>query len=210
MALTSTDLAELLGTALAVLAVPGPSVLFVVARGVAGGRPAALLAVVAVGLGLLVQVIAVAVGLGSLLTRSDLALTLVRAGGAVALIVLGIRAYRGRHDLAAEAAASAPGTRPARVLRDGVTVGVLNPKRLLLLVALLPQFVTTGGPPAPVQLLLLGGLVVGAGLVCDTVWGLAAGTARGWLKGRRAVLERFGAVAAAVMVALGLRLALTL
>jgi threonine/homoserine/homoserine lactone efflux protein len=103
----------------------------------------------------------------------------------------------------------APAAR-GRLLRDGVTVGVLNPKRLLLLVALLPQFTTTDGAPASVQLLALGLLVVGAAVVCDAAWGLAAGVARGPLRDRRDVLERFGAVAGAVMVALGVRLALTI
>jgi len=193
VALSPTDLVQLLATAFAVLAVPGPSVLYVVGRGVAGGRTSALLAVVAVALGLLVQVMAVAVGLGALLTRSDVALTVVRAVGAVVLVVLGVRAVRGRRRLAAEAEAAQPPAGAAQVLRAGVVVGALNPKRLLLLVALLPQFTTPGGLPSSVQLLALGGLVVAAALVCDTAWGLAAGAARGWLRGRRGAPRLFRA-----------------
>lgn len=210
MALNLTDVLELLATAGAVLAVPGPSVLFVVSRALAGGRRSALVAAVAVGCGLLLQVVAVAGGLGGLLTGSDVALDVVRAAGAAALVVLGVRAFQGRHRLVAEAGAPEAGASTWQVLRDGVTVGVLNPKRLLLLVAVLPQFTTADGSPVPVQLLVLGTLVVGAALACDTAWGLAAGTARGWLRRRRAVLEQLGAAAGAVMVALGLRLALTI
>ncbi len=209
MELSLPETLELLITAAAVLALPGPSVLYVVGRGVAAGRSSALLAAGAVGAGLLLQVVGVSAGIGVLLARSDLASTLVRAGGAIVLVALGIRAYRGRRGLVAEARAEGPATGRARVVRDGVIVGALNPKRLLLLVALLPQFVTTGAAAVPAQLLLLGSLVVLTALVCDAAWGLLAGTARGWLRERRQTLERLGAVAGVAMIALGLRLALT-
>jgi len=200
---------ELLLTAAAVLALPGPSVLYVVGRGVTAGRSSAVLAAGAVGAGLLLQVVGVSAGIGVLLTRSDLASTIVRAGGALVLVGLGIRAYRARHDLVAEARAGAPAGGRAGVVRDGIIVGALNPKRLLLLVALLPQFVTADAAPVPLQLLVLGSLVVVTALVCDAAWGLLAGTARGWLRHRHRTLERLGAVAGVAMIALGVRLALT-
>lgn len=209
MALSFSQAVELLVTAAAVLAVPGPSVLYVVGRGVAAGSSSAFLAAVAVGVGLLLQVVVVAAGVGALLARSDLALTLVRAGGAAVLVILGVRAFRARRSLVAQARADGPSVGRTRVLRDGVIVGALNPKRLLLLVALLPQFVTDGAGPVGVQLLLLGALVVATALVVDAGWGLLAGTARRWLRDRHRTVERLGALAGVAMIALGLRLALS-
>lgn len=207
--LSLPDVLELLVTAAAVLALPGPSVLYVVARGVAAGARSAFLAALGVGIGLLAQVAVVAAGIGALLARSDAASDVVRVGGAVVLVVLGVRAYRARRALVAETRSAVPVVGRARVLRDGVVVGALNPKRLLLLVALLPQFVTTGATPVGVQLLLLGALVVATALVVDGVWGLLAGTARRWLRERERIVERLGAVAGVAMIAIGVRLALS-
>lgn len=208
MSLSAADLATLVLAAAAILVLPGPSVVHVVTRAVAGGRRDALLAVVAVGVGLLVQVVAVAAGLGVLVARSATAESVVRAIGAIALVVLGVRAFRARGTLAAAATASDDGT-SGRVLREGVVIGASNPKRLLLLVALLPSYTADDGWPAATQLLVLGLLVAAVALICDAAWALGGAVAGARLRTSRRRVELLGAAAGAVMVGLGVRLALT-
>ena len=88
-------------TAFVLIVVPGPSVLFVVSRGVALGRKAALATVAGNTAGVMVQAILVALALGALVERSDAAFTAVKLVGAVYLVLLGILMLRNRHGLAA-------------------------------------------------------------------------------------------------------------
>ncbi len=187
---------------------PGPSVRFVISRGVALGRKAALLTVVGNAAGVFVQVLAVAAGLGAVLERSAVLFDAVRLVGAAYLVYLGVQAVRHRRELST--VLDVTSTRPARsILREGFVVGVTNPKLVVFFTAVLPQFVDPDGGPVPLQLLLLGGIFVVLALVLDSCWGLAAGTARAWLSGRPHRLERLGGAGGLVIVGLGLRLAVT-
>jgi threonine/homoserine/homoserine lactone efflux protein len=88
-------------------------------------------------------------------------------------------------------------------------VGVANPKLAVFFVAILPQFADADGAPVGIQMAVLGVVFVFIALVCDSAWGLGAGTARNWLARSPRHLERFGALGGVVIVALGLRLAAT-
>jgi threonine/homoserine/homoserine lactone efflux protein len=195
-------------TSALLIIVPGPSVLFVISRGVALGRRAALLTVVGNAGGVFVQVLAVAAGLGAVLERSTVLFDAVRLVGAAYLVHLGVQAVRHRRELSTVLDVTT--TRPASsILREGFVVGLTNPKLVIFFTAVLPQFVEPDGGPVPLQLLLLGGIFVALALVLDSCWGLAAGTARAWLSGRPHRLERLGGAGGLVIVALGLRLAVT-
>lgn len=80
------------------IVVPGPSVVLAVGRALSVGRRRALAAVVGNELGLMVQVAAVAGGLGALVTGSAVAFTVLKLAGAAYLVVLGVNAIRHRHD----------------------------------------------------------------------------------------------------------------
>lgn len=89
------------------------------------------------------------------------------------------------------------------MLREGFVVGVLNPKTLVFFTAVLPQFVNVSGGNVPLQLAALGGVFVTVALVCDSAWGLVAGTARSWFSAdarRLARVQRGGGV---ILVGLG-------
>jgi len=195
--------------ALVVIAIPGPSVLFIVSRAVSLGRRAALGTVLGNSLGEFAQVVVVALGLGQLLQRSAVAFTAVKLLGACYLIYLGVRAWRGRRSVAS--ALVAPGSRRSdwQILRDGLVVGATNPKTMVFIAAVLPDFVDRALGHITVQLLVLGLVWVGIALVSDGVWGLAAGTARSWLVGRPRHLQRAQTVSAVVMVGLGVGIAVT-
>lgn len=114
--------------AFGLIVVPGPSVLFVISRGVVLGRRDALASALGNNAGLWVQVAAVALGLGAVLQRSVALFTAVKPAGAVYLIYLGVQAIRERRRRAAahDPLRSAPRTR--RVVREGFIVGATNPK----------------------------------------------------------------------------------
>jgi threonine/homoserine/homoserine lactone efflux protein len=92
---------------------------------------------------------------------------------------------------------------------DGFVVGVANPKTIVFFAAVLPQFVSTDGAPAGVQMIVLGLIFAVIALASDSVWGLAAGTARQWLARSPRRLEAIGAAGGVAIVGLGVQVALT-
>jgi threonine/homoserine/homoserine lactone efflux protein len=201
--------AALFLVAVVVIAVPGPSVLFVVSRALAHGRRAALATVAGNEVGLLVQVVAVAVGVGAIVQRSIAVYTVIKLLGAAYLIYLGVQAFRHRTELADALDQAVPAIPPRRIFRQGVIVGVSNPKGFLLFSAILPQFTDPTAGPIPLQLLLLGLVCVLIALVSDSVWALLAGTAGTWLGRSPRRLSTIGGGAGAVMVGLGVQVAVS-
>ena len=158
-------------TAFVLIVVPGPSVLFVVSRGVALGRRAALAVLVALGLGTLVE-------------RSDAVFTAIKLVGALYLVVLGVRMIRRRRPLAdlADATQVPKGTRT--IVREGFVVGLTNPKAVIIFTVVLPQFTDPARGHVPLQLLLLGGIFLTIGVVSDSAWAIAAARAGGSRRSR--------------------------
>ncbi|GAA3533312.1 LysE family translocator [Nocardioides daeguensis] len=191
--------------------VPGPSLLFTIGRALTVGRRDALLSVVGNALGLVAQVVLVAVGLGAVVAASATAFTLLKLAGAAYVIYLGVRAVLHRADARAalEAVGVGTATTPARGLvsvRTGFVVGATNPKTIVFFVAFLPQFIDGGAPAAP-QLLLLG-VLFGAMAVCsDGCWALVAARARDWFARDPKRLDSLGAAGGVMMVGLGITLA---
>lgn len=171
------QLLAFLPVAVVIVVVPGPSVLFVIGRALTNGLPSALITVLGNALGVTVQVIGIAFGFGVLLTALPWALLAMRVLGGCYLIWLGARS------LLARVAHDPSQTAPDRSFRDGVIVGMTNPKSLLFLSAFLPQFVR---PEAGVvtQILALGAIFVGVALLGDSLWAVAAARARELLSGR--------------------------
>lgn len=194
--------------------IPGPSVVFVVSRAIAHGRRAALRSVAGNSAGVSVLVVLVALGLGSLVERSLAVYTVLKLAGAAYLVYLGVRTWRERGGLsdALSVADAAPGgglSVGVHVFRQGVVVGVTNPKALVFFAAVLPQFVDRGSGHVPTQMLLLGLAFVLLAMVLDSMWGLAAGTARDWLARSPRRLAALGGTGGLMMIGLGLGLAAT-
>jgi threonine/homoserine/homoserine lactone efflux protein len=203
------QLLALTATALVIFVIPGPSVLFIISRGVTFGRRAGLATVVGNEAGLAVQVIGVAAGLGALVERSIRVFTALKLIGAAYLVYLGVQAFRHRRTLAGSLATGAEPASMRTVVRQGFFVGVSNPKSIILFTAILPQFVDRGAGHVPVQLLLLGALCVVIALASDSIWALVAGTARSWFGRRPERLSAVGGAGGLAIVALGVRLAVS-
>ena len=193
------------------VAIPGPSVLFTISRALTVGRRAALLTVVGNELGLCVQVVAVAFGVGAVVQRSAQVITVIKLAGAVYLVFLGGQAIRHRRSLAEALAARVTPVRPLRAVRDGFAVGVANPKTIVFFVVGLPEFTTTapGHLPVPAQMLILGALFPVIALVLDGAWAAIAGTARQWLVGSPRRLALIGGAGGLVMIGLGVSIVAT-
>ncbi|HEY2519227.1 MAG TPA: LysE family translocator [Streptosporangiaceae bacterium] len=196
-------------TAFLLIVVPGPSVLFTVSRALALGRIAGLATVVGNTLGVYVQVMAVAFGIGPLVERSVLVFNVIKLGGAGYLIFLGVQAVRHRKRLAEALAATLERKGIARIVADGFLVGVGNPKVIVFFAAVLPQFVDRAAGHVPGQLLVLGALFAGIALVSDCAWALLAGSARAWFGRSPRRLELIGGTGGLVMIGLGATLAVS-
>jgi threonine/homoserine/homoserine lactone efflux protein len=195
--------------AFALIVVPGPSVLFVISRGVTLGKRAAVATVFGNAAGVYLQVVAVALGVGAVVASSAAVFTAVKLAGAAYLVLLGLRTVRDRSHLARVLDAAVAPRSTRRILREGFVVGLANPKSVVFFAAVLPQFADPASGHVPAQLLVLGLVFVVIALVSDSAWGVAAGTAREWLRASPTRLEAIGGAGGLVMIGLGLRLAVS-
>jgi threonine/homoserine/homoserine lactone efflux protein len=188
--------------ALALLLIPGPSVLFVVFQSAEQGRRVGLASVAGIHLGTLVHVAAASAGLSALIVASSLAFSAVKYAGAAYLVYLGVRRFLDRD---AETQVEREPEPMRRAVVRGMVVNVLNPKTALFFLAFLPQFVVPDRGGVWSQALVLGFVFVGLGLITDSLYAVAAGTVGGVLKGRRNTV-RYGS--GIVFIALGATAAL--
>jgi threonine/homoserine/homoserine lactone efflux protein len=174
--------------ALALLAIPGPAVLYIVVQSAEQGRRVGLASVAGIHLGTLVHVAAAAAGLSALIVASSLAFSVVKYVGAAYLVYLGIRKLLEREPETQLAHRREP---LRRAFARGAVVNVLNPKTALFFLAFLPQFADADRGGVWSQALVLGFVFVGLGLVSDSLYALAAGTIGGLIRRRRTAL-RYG------------------
>jgi threonine/homoserine/homoserine lactone efflux protein len=205
----SGRLLEFAAVAFVVIVIPGPSVLFVVGRTLAHGRRTALASVAGNELGEFALAAAAALGVGALIQRSAVLFTVMKLAGAAYLVYLGVQAIRHRGSLRAALDVAAEPRSLGRILRDGIVVGVSNPKVIVFFAAVLPKFVNRSAGHVPEQMLLLGSVFLVIAVVCDSSWALAAGTARAWLARSPRRLEMVGGAGGLAMIGIGASLALT-
>jgi len=196
-------------TAFVLIAIPGPSVLFTVSRAIVLGRAAGVATVAGNTVGAFTQVLAVAFGIGPLVERSVLLFTVLKLAGACYLMYLGVAAIRHRRSLAESLGATIERKTTARIVVDGFTVGVTNPKVIVFFAAMLPQFVDRQSGDLPVQIIVLGAIFAGIALISDSTWALAAGTVRAWLSSSPRRLALLGGTGGLAMITIGARLAFT-
>lgn len=189
--------------AVVIIAIPGPSVLFTIGRALTVGRREAFLSVVGNAVGILTQIVAIAVGLGPIVAASVTVYEVIRIGGALYLIWLGIQAFRARHDFARTMSGELPAGGSARhSLRTGYVVGVTNPKTIVFFTALLPQFIDPGRAVWS-QIVVLGIVFTVLAICMDGTLAILASQARAWFGRSPARLGRIGAIGGVMMVGLG-------
>jgi threonine/homoserine/homoserine lactone efflux protein len=188
--------------ALALLLVPGPAVLYIIARSVEQGRLAGLVSILGIHGATMVHVAAAALGLSAILASSALAFGIIKYAGAAYLIWIGLKKLFSRPEPVGDI--DMPRVGHWRLFRDGFVVNLLNPKTALFFLAFLPQFVEVRSGHVATQIVVLGLIFAGLGFITDGCYALAAGTAGEWLKRSRAYLgfERY--VSGIVFIGLGL------
>ena len=190
--------------AMIIILAPGPSVLFVIARAIAWGRATAVATVAGNVLGAFSLSVVVAIGLGPILQRSELAFISVQVLGGCYLIYLGITAIK-HSQIHASDMTNQGDIRPSKwkSMREGYWVGALNPKGIVFFAAILPQFVDRNAGNITSQLILMGAIFAFLAFFSDGGWGILAGTIRNWLATEMKRLVRMRMTGGIVMIILG-------
>ncbi len=199
---SATNLLGFILLALVIIVVPGPGVLFAVGRALVLGTKPALLSVLGNALGVGIQIIVVALGLGVLIQSSPEAFFVIRVAGASMIGYLGIRAIMQRKK-GLEDSRDKPHSR-STILKESVVVGLTNAKTLVFFLAALPSFVSIEDGNPIVQMLVLGAIFSVIGIASDSVYAIAAGKAREWLATSTLRLAVFRGLGGLALTLLGL------
>ncbi len=195
--------------ALAINISPGPDLIYILSKTIAGGRKVGVASSLGVCTGAMVHVFAAALGLSALLATSAIAFSVVKYVGAAYLIYLGIQAFKSKGDTFDKIDAKNPKTTPWQAFKQGTLVDILNPKVAIFFMAFLPQFVRSELGHTSVQIIILGGLVIFVAIIVEfTIVIVAAQTTNFFRRNRKysILLDR---ISGSVLVGLGIRLALT-
>lgn len=137
--------------AILIAVTPGPGAVISMSTGMRHGYWAALTAILGLQAAILVHLLIVALGLGALLAASETAFSLVKLLGAVYLVWLGIQKWRAP---AIPVDANMPAVGRRGLFLQGVLVNLTNPKAIIFIGALVPQFVDPAQPQIPQYLLI--------------------------------------------------------
>jgi len=191
-----------LATALAILLVPGPAVLYVVTRSIGMGRAGGIASVAGITTATAAYVFFAVAGLSSLVIASAAAFDVVKYAGAAYLLFLGVRRLLGR-GLDEEAEEAVPRTR-RRAFSQGFFVNLTNPKMIVFVFALLPQFVDPNAAQPWLQTLVLGLSFTVLAFLSDCAYALAAGALAERLRGADTIAWVQRWIGGSVLVGLGI------
>ena len=188
--------------AIVIIVVPGPGVLFAVGRALVLGTRPALLSVIGNALGVGIQIVVVALGLGVLIQSSPTAFFIIQVLGAVMIGYLGVRAILDRGKGLEDASEKTQSRKT--VVRQSVVVGLTNAKTLVFFLAALPSFVSVADGNPIIQMLILGSIFSAIGIASDSVYAIAAGKARDWLATSAKRLATFRGLGGLALTMLGI------
>lgn len=201
----TATLATYMLVVLGLFLIPGPAVLFVLARATSGGRRVGISTGLGIAAGDLVHTTLATFGLSAILMTSALAFSVVKYAGVAYLLFLGLRAFRDKSDLTLPTAGAIP---PAKAFRQAVLVEMLNPKTALFFLAFLPQFVHPERGAAIAQFATLGLIFVLMSALYASLVAIGAGAFGSWLQRHKSIGRWQGKAVGTLYIGLGLRLAL--
>ncbi|SFQ25196.1 Threonine/homoserine/homoserine lactone efflux protein [Amycolatopsis arida] len=201
-------LVAFLGAAAVISLAPGPDMMYIVANGMAAGPRAGVVAALGMSTGLAVHSLAAALGLSALFQAVPAALDVVRVAGVVFLLYLAVDALRSSGPDVPDVRRQPEMRSLRKVYGLAVLTNLANPKVIIFYLAFVPQFVTPGSAwPVPVQMLVLGALLIVVGLTVDALTGFTSGRLADLLARHRAVRRWLDRMSAAVFAGLAVRLA---
>jgi threonine/homoserine/homoserine lactone efflux protein len=212
MVFDSTRFLLFLTAALLLAIAPGPGMLYVLARSLAGGKREGVLSAFGTFLGGMVHVLAAALGVSIILAKSAVAFATVKYVGAAYLCVLGVRMILdARKDDARRNNAAdeipVPGKPARNPLWQGVATEVLNPKTALFFLSFIPQFVNRSGGHVFLQFVALGTLSVVMNTSADLIVIALAGPLGERIRSSATFRRRQRTATGAIMIGLGTYLA---
>ncbi|MGB7251682.1 MAG: LysE family translocator [Phormidesmis sp.] len=145
----------------ALVVMPGPATLYIVTRSVDQGKQAGIASVLGISVGAMVHFLAAGLGLSAVLMTSATAFSVVKYGGVLYLIWLGVQTLRSNETLLLNR--KTPKAPLLTIFRQAVVVNVLNPKAAIFFLAFLPQFINPAGIPVWQQLIPLCVVFIGSG-----------------------------------------------
>ena len=204
----TSRLALFLSAAILLAIAPGPGMLYVLARSLAGGRREGVLSSLGTFVGGMVHVLAAAAGVSIVLARSAVAFATVKYAGAAYLCFLGVRmiltARQEGEPLPVEA------LRPARnPFWQGIATEVLNPKTALFFLSFIPQFVNRESGHVFAQFLALGAVSVSLNTSADLAVTWFAGPLGSRIRSSPRFRRAQRTATGGVMIGLGAYLALS-
>ncbi len=194
--------------ALAINLSPGPDLIYILSKTIAGGRKVGIASSLGVCSGAMVHVFAAALGLSAILATSAVAFSVVKYAGAAYLIYLGIRALRSKGSTFDTLDATTQKTTPWQAFKQGALVDILNPKVAIFFMAFLPQFVRSELGHTSVQIIILGSLVILVAIVVECIIVLAAAQTTNFFRKNRKFSIWLDRILGSVLIGLGIRLAL--
>lgn len=195
-----------IAASIVLIVTPGQDMILVMSRSIAQGSAAGVATAAGVSVGLVGHTLLATLGLGAILRTSEWLFLVLKLAGAAYLVVLGVQLLRTRAQQIATAG-GAPRSL-ARLFADGALSNVSNPKIAIFYFAFLPQFVAPGAEHPTAAVFALGLLFAALTFLVKGPVGLAAGALSGWLRRRPAVLQWLYRSSGAVLIALGVKLAL--
>lgn len=184
-------------TVTAIVVSPGPDTILILRAALSAGRAAGFAAVAGIQLGLVVHTTLAAVGFSALIASSPVLFTALALAGACYLAWLGLQGLRGGGGLALTAGYLAS---PGRACRDALLCNVLNPKVIVLFLALYPNFISTGQGHVARQIATLSVILLLINAVWQTTLVLCADVARRWLT-QPAVQRTVGRLTGGILLA---------
>jgi threonine/homoserine/homoserine lactone efflux protein len=203
-----STLAAFFTAALVLAAIPGPGLLYIVSRTLAGGRSVGYASSLGTALGGLVHVVAGVVGVSALVMASATAFIALKLIGGIYLIILAIQTWRSaaRIEIAEHVTGNAGiGT----AFRDGAIVEATNPKTAAFFLALIPQFIDPSHGSIAVQFLALGVISIGVNTATALLVATGASRIRERLFNNTSLMQRVRQGSAIILGSLGLSLLLT-
>jgi threonine/homoserine/homoserine lactone efflux protein len=195
-----------LAASLVLIVTPGQDMVLVMSRSLGLGSLAGIATAAGVSVGLLGHTLLATLGLGALLHASELLFQVLKLIGGAYLVYLGVRLLRAAataHVLQAGSPASLP-----RLFVEGALSNLSNPKIALFYFAFLPQFVAASAERPTLSLFVLGVAFALLTFLVKGPIGYFAGALSGWLRSHRKVLTWINRSSGAVLIGLGMRLAL--
>jgi threonine/homoserine/homoserine lactone efflux protein len=186
---------------------PGSDMLYVATRSTSQGIKSGIISSFGIMAGCVVHATAAVIGLSAIIANSATGFMVIKFAGALYLVYLGVRSFLGENAFAIDSNQSPMSSR--EIFFQGALTNILNPMVALFFLAFLPQFVDARSTSAPSQILLLGIWFTISGTIVNTIVAIVFGRMGNWLAHKTWFIKWQSKVTGILLVALGIRIAMT-